>query len=153
MYRLKKSAKKESKIFVVSLVAILAVALIGINLDKLTGRASSDIYPPFNSKTTISIPTNEKFMNAGEYLNIQVNPGPKCANRIVGFYDDAQFRRATAQPAASQFGSNKKLCSPFNVRFKTYSDWKPSSDESGIFFIKVFDYDLEDYVTTTFTLN
>ncbi|MAF51276.1 MAG: hypothetical protein CMH64_04265 [Nanoarchaeota archaeon] len=149
---MKKSAKKESKIFVVSIVAILAVALIGINLDKLTGKASSDLYPPFNPRTTVSLSAADKFINAGEYINIDVNPGPKCANRIVGIYDDAEFRRATVQPAG-QFSSNKKLCSPFSVRFKTYAEWKPGNDNSGIFFVKVFDYDLEDYVTTTFTIN
>lgn len=150
---MKKEAKKESKIFIISIVAILAVALIGINLDRLTGKAASDIYPPFSSKTTISLPANEKFINAGEYININVNPGPKCTNRIVGIYDDAEFRRATAQPASNRFGSNKRLCDPFIVRFKTYAAWKPADDESGVFFVKVFDYDTEDYITTTFTIN
>tara|TARA_Y100000034_G_scaffold65941_1_gene79615 strand:- start:1864 stop:2316 length:453 start_codon:yes stop_codon:yes gene_type:complete len=150
---LKKSAKKESNIFVVSLVAILVVALIGINLDKLTGKASSDIYPSFSPKTTITLSTNDRFVNAGDYVTVSVNPGPKCVNRIVGFYDDADFRRATAQPISAQFGSNKKLCNSFDVRFKTYAEWKPAEDETGVFFAKVFDYETEDFISTTFTIN
>lgn len=146
----KTSTKKESKIFIISLIAILAIALVGINLDKLTGKAT---YPSFNAQTTISLPMNEKFINAGEYLHITVNPGPKCVNRIIGIYDDADFRRATVQPAASQFGSNNKLCNTFTVKFKTYADWAPENDETGIFFIKVFDYQSEKFVSTTFTIN
>ena len=148
---MKKDFKKESNIFVFSLIAIVIVALIGVNLDKLTGKASS--YPSFNPKTTISLPMNEKFISAGDYIHLTVNPGPNCVNRIVSIYDDADFRRATVQPAASQYGSNKKLCTPFVVSFKTYADWKPAADETGLFFIKVFDYQSEDYVSTTFTIN
>ena len=151
MVCLKKSSK-ESNIFIISLVAIIVVALIGINLDRITGKASQDLYPNFNQQTVISIPMNEKFINAGEDVHVTVNPGSKCVNRILSIYDDAQFRRATVQPAASQFGSNKKLCNPFTVKFKTYSSWKPSEDETGIFFIKVFDYHSEDFVSTTVTI-
>lgn len=146
----KQSVKHQSGVFIISLVAIIAIALIGVNLDKITGKAS-DI-PPFSPKTTVTIPLSEKFINAGDYININVNPGPKCVNRIVGIYDDADFRRATVQPSSLQFGSNKKLCNPFTVRFKTYSEWKPDDDESGVFFVKVLDYETEEYVTTTFTL-
>ncbi|MBU2639595.1 MAG: hypothetical protein KKG75_02690 [Nanoarchaeota archaeon] len=148
---MKKDLKKESHIFVFSLIAIIIVALIGVNLDKLTGKASA--YPSFNQKTTLSLPMNEKFINAGEYIHVTVNPGPNCVNRIISIYDDAGFRRATAQPSAAEFGSNRKLCNSFVVKFKTYADWKPSADETGIFFVKVFDYQSEDYVSTTFTLN
>ena len=150
---MKKDVKKESSIFIVSIVAILAVALIGINLDKITGKASQDIYPSFSPTTTVSIPVNDKFINAGEYININVNPGPKCVNRIVGIYDDNGFRRATVQPTEGQFGSYRKLCTPFSVRFKTYSEWRPSDDDTGIFFVKVFDYQSENFESTTFTLN
>jgi hypothetical protein len=149
-----KAIKNESsKIFIISIIAILAVALIGINLDRLTGKATSDIYPPFNPVTTVSINLNDKFINAGEYVHVNVNPGPKCSNRIVSFYDDEGNRRATAQPRASDFGSNRKLCNPFTVRFKTRADWKPSTEESGIFFAKAFDYGREEFISATFTIN
>ena len=146
----KKSGKHEANVFVISIVAILAVALIGLNMDKLTGSVTN--IPPFESKTIISVPLNEKFISAGEYIHINVNPGPKCVNRIVGIYDDKDFRRATVQPTYSDFGSNKKLCNQFTVNFKTYSAWKPSEEDSGIFFAKVFDYETESFVSTTFTL-
>lgn len=156
MYELKKdskkSAKHEANVFVISIVAILAIALIGINLDQLTGKAATSI-PSFTPKTTISIPMNEKFINAGEYIHISVNPGPKCVNRMVGIYDEDDFRDATVQPSSAEFGSNRKLCNPFTVRFKTYGNWIPKEDESGIHFVKVFDYETEDFVTTTFTIN
>lgn len=146
----KNSGNHKANVFVISVVAILAIALIGLNMDRLTGSATN--IPPFQPKTTISLPLNEKFISAGEYVHISVNPGPKCVNRIVGIYDDKDFRRATVQPSSSDFGSNKKLCNPFTVNFKTYAAWKPSEEESGIFFAKAFDYETESYVSTTFTL-
>ena len=148
----KEVPNKHSKIFIIALVSIALIALIGINLNNLTGEASKNIYPSFNQETAISIPADDKFISAGDYIHITVNPGYKCVNRIISIYDDAGFRRATVQPAASQFSSSKKLCQPFTVNFKTYADWKPSDDETGIFFIKVFDYQAEDYVSTIFTI-
>jgi len=146
----KKSVKHEANVFVISIIAILAIALIGINIDKITGNATN--VPSFSQKTTISIPLNEKFINAGDYIHMSITPGPKCVNRIVGVYDEYEFRRATVQPSSAEFGSNKKLCNPFTVKFKTYSEWTPNEDESGIFFVKVFDYETEGFVTTTFTI-
>ncbi len=146
----KNSGKHEAKVFVISIVAILAIALIGINIDKITGQATN--VPSFSQKTTISIPLNEKFINAGDYIHISVNPGPKCVNRILGIYDENEFRRATVQPSSAEFGSNKKLCNPFTLRFKTYAEWTPNEDESGIFFVKAFDYETEGFITTTFTI-
>jgi hypothetical protein len=147
---LKKSAKKESHILVISLLGVIAVAIIGLNLDNLTGNAS---FSTFNSRTSVSLPLNDKFVNAGEYINIKVNPGPKCVNRIVGIYDENDRRKATAQPSSGEFGSNKKMCSPFTIRFKTYPNWKSTADETGIHFVKVFDYETEDFISTTFTIN
>lgn len=146
----KNSGKHQANVFVISIVAILAITLIGVNIDKITGQATN--VPSFSQKTTISIPLNEKFINAGDYIHINVNPGPKCVNRIVGIYDENEFRRATVQPSSSEFGSNKKLCNPFTVRFKTYAEWTTKEEDSGIFFVKVFDYEAEDFVTTTFTI-
>ena len=120
---------------------------------KILNPNQMDIYPSFNQQTTVSLPINDKFINAGEYINININPGTDCVNRIVGIYDDSGFRRATVQPPSSQYGSNKKICQQATVRFKTYPAWAPSDEDSRIFFIKVFDYGAEDYVSTTFTIN
>ena len=134
--------RDNSIIFVFSLLALFIVALIGFNFDNMTSgairtsRTSLDVYP--------------KFLNAGQYVTVDVNPGRGCVNSVVGFYDDSGLRRATAK---TEIGSPKKVCQAFSVRYKTSPDWKPGDDESGVFIVKVFDYDKENYVTTAFTIN
>ncbi len=138
-----KAVKKDNSIiFVFSIIALFIVALVGFNLDNMTTATIR------NTKTTVDIVP--KFVNAGQYVTVNVNPGRECVNSVVGFYDDSNLRRATAR---TELGSYRKVCQPFTVRYKTSPDWKPNEDESGVFFVKVFDYEKEDHITTAFTVN
>lgn len=140
---MKKSAKKDNSIiFVFSIIALFIVALVGFNLENMTSGAIR------NTKTTVEV--FPKFLNAGQYVTVNVNPGIGCVNSVVGFYDDNGLRRATAK---TEVGSPKKVCQAFTVRYKTSPSWKPGDDESGIFIVKVFDYEKENYITTAFTVN
>ncbi|MEK6952607.1 MAG: hypothetical protein AABX29_06340 [Nanoarchaeota archaeon] len=140
---IKVSGKKDSGvIFVFSVLALFVVALIGFNFENATTGAIR------GTKTTIEV--TPKFLNAGQYVTVNVNPGKGCANSVVGFYDDSGLRRATAK---TEIGSPKKVCQLFTVRYKTSPDWKPGDDESGVFIAKVFDYDKEDYISGAFTIN
>lgn len=127
--------------FVFSILALFVVALIGFNLEGIT---SGTI---LNTRTSVDV--TPEFLNAGQYVTVNVNPGRKCVNSVVGLYDDSDLRRATVR---TEKGSYRKVCQPFTVRYKTSPDWKPGQDESGLFFVKVFDYDKEDYVVKTFTV-
>ena len=137
------SGKRDNSIiFVFSLLALFIVALVGFNFENMTSGAIR------NTKTSVEV--TPKFLNAGQYVTVNVNPGRGCVNSVVGFYDDSGLRRATAR---TEIGSPKKVCQAFSVRYKTSPDWKPGDDESGILIVKVFDYDKENYVTTAFTIN
>ena len=137
------SGKKDSSIiFVFSILALFIVALVGFNFENMTSGAIR------NTKTTVDV--FPKFLNAGQYVTVNVNPGTGCVNSIVGFHDDNGLRRATAR---TEVGSPKKVCQPFSVRYTTSPTWKPNEDESGVFFVKVFDYDKEEHITTAFTVN
>ncbi len=140
---IKSSGKRDnSTIFVFSILALFIVALVGFNFESVTSGAIR------NTKTTVDV--SPKFVNAGQYVMVNVNPGNGCVNSVVGFYDDSGLRRATAK---TEIGSPKKVCQQFTVRYKTSPSWKPGDDESGVFVVKVFDYGKEDYVTTAFTIN
>ncbi|MBI2507676.1 hypothetical protein HYV89_01875 [Candidatus Woesearchaeota archaeon] len=134
--------KDKGVIFVFSIIALFIVALVGFNLENVTAGAIR------STKTTVDV--SPKFLNAGEYVTVTVNPGKYCVNSVVGFYDDSGLRRATAR---TEIGSPKKVCQQFSVKYKTSSDWKPDEEESGVFLVKVFDYGKEDYITTAFTIN
>lgn len=136
-----KALKRDnSLIFLFTIIALFIVALVGFNFESMTSgmfwsRASLEISP--------------KFINAGEYIEIKVIPGKGCVNRYVGIYDDSELRRETAKPPGT---SKLKVCEPFTINYKTRADWKPGEDESGIFFIKVFDYGKEEYIKSAFTI-
>jgi|SRR3989338_1328241 len=144
---MKKSAVKTGKrdnsiIFVFSILALFIVALVGFNFDNVT---TSTIR---NTKTTLDVVP--KFLNAGQYITISVSPGKECVNGVIGIYDDSGSRKATAK---TELGTYRKICQAFTIRYKTSPSWKPNEDESGIFFVKVFDYEKKDYVTSAFTIN
>lgn len=134
--------KGNSIIFVVSILALFIVALVGFNFENMTSGAIR------STKTTVNV--FPKFLNAGQYVTVNVNPGRECVNSVVGFYDDSGLRRATAK---TEVESPKKVCQAFSVRYKTSPSWQPGEDESGIFIVKVFDYEKENYVTSAFTIN
>ena len=139
----KSSGKKDNgTILVFAVLALFIVALVGFNFENATTGAIR------GTKTTIEV--TPKFLNAGQYVTVNVNPGRGCVNSIVGFYDESGLRKATAR---TEIGSPKKVCQKFTVRYKTSPDWKPSEDGSGVFIAKVFDYDKEEYITSAFTIN
>ncbi|MAG45677.1 MAG: hypothetical protein CMH63_02825 [Nanoarchaeota archaeon] len=138
-----KSSKKDNSIlFLFTIVALFVIALVGFNFENMTAGAIRF------GRTTIDV--SPKFVNAGENINIQVNPGRGCVNRFIGIYDDSELRRATTQYRG---GTMRKVCEPFTARYKTMSSWMPQEDESGIFFVKVFDYGKEEFIKTSFTIN
>jgi hypothetical protein len=133
--------KDNSVIFVFSVLALFVVALVGFNFESMTTGAI------LNSKTSVRI--TPEFVNAGQYVTVNVDPGRECVNSVVGFYDDSDSRKATV---TSKVGSYRKVCQAFSARYKTSPLWKPAEDESGLYFVKVFDYEKEDYITKTFTV-
>ena len=125
-----------------SIIALFIVALVGFNFENVTTGAIR------NTKTTVDVVP--KFLDAGEYVTVNVNPGRDCVNSVVGFYDESGLRRATVR---TEVGSPRKVCQQFTVRYKTSPTWKPNEEESGVFIVKVFDYGKEDYISTAFTIN
>jgi len=137
-----KAKKRDNRIiFVFSLITLFIVALVGFNIDNVTTGAV------INTKTSVEV--TPKFLNAGQYVTVNVIPGKGCVNGIVGFYDDSDLRRATVKTEVG----GRRVCQAFSVRYKTSPDWKPNDEQSGIFFVKVFDYDKENYITRSFTIN
>ena len=122
----------------ISMVVVLIIALIGFNFGGITGQVTGS--------TTIKV-TSE--LNAGEIITVEVTPSG-CVNNIIGVYDDGDLRRATFSSTIT--GRANKICKPFEASFKTYPDWKPSDEETGLFFIKIFDYDSERFISKPFTI-
>jgi len=133
--------KDNSIIFITTIIALFIVAVVGFNIEEISGQVVSF------GKTSISV--NPKIINAGDRIEISVVPGKGCVNRWVGIYDDSDLRKATAQYRGT---SNSVLCKPFTASYQTSTSWKPKEDETGIFFVKVFDYDRNEFIKTAFTI-
>ena len=132
--------KKESNTLIISIMLILVIALVGFNFDKITGQTTGLI-------TTLDVSPN--ILNAGQNIVVKVNP-QGCVNNIIGVYDDSDLRRATF--SSSVTGRAQKICKSFEASFKTYPAWKPGEDETGIFFVKIFDYEKEEFISKPFTI-
>lgn len=139
---MKVKKKNNGVILLFTILALFMVAVLGFNFENTTasvvrfGRTTIDVSP--------------KFLDAGEYITVKVNPGRGCVNRMIGIYDDSELRRATTQ---FRGGTYIKVCEPFTASYKTSADWMPNEGESGVFFVKVFDYGTESYVTAVFTID
>ena len=131
--------KKESNSLIISMVVVLVIALIGFNFEGITGQVTG---------STI-IKVNPSELNAGEIITVEVTPSG-CVNNVIGVYDDSNLRRATF--SSSITGRANKICKPFEASFKTYPSWKPTEEETGLFFLKIFDYDSEIFISKPFTI-
>jgi hypothetical protein len=120
---------------------LFVVALVGFNFESMTSGAIFE-----RRETSVSVTPN--VLTAGHYININVKP-KKCVNSIVGIYGESDLRKATVK---SKEGGDRRVCQAFTARYKTSPSWKPGEDESGLFFVKVFDYEKEDYIVRTFTI-
>lgn len=137
--------KKETTTLIVSVIVILLIALVGFNIESITG------YPIGNVKikTEIKIYPNseDRAINAGEYINVEVFPGERCVDRRAYIvYTKGGGVRATLQPKGT---SKQKLCEPFTLSYKTHSSWIESP---GVYYVKVFDFGTKEFVKDTFTI-
>jgi len=133
--------KDHSIIFLTVVIALFIVAVVGFNMETISGQAIN------LGRTTISV--NPKIISAGDDIEISVNPGKGCVNRFIGIYDDSDLRKATTQYRG---GTQTVVCKPFTATYKTSTNWKPKEDENGIFFVKTFDYGKDEFVKTSFTI-
>ena len=138
------SKKGNGVIFISAIIALFVISIIGFNYDSFGDLTAGAIK---FGKTSIAV--NPKFIDAGDEITIIINPGRGCVNRAIGIYDESNLRRATTQYRG---GTQIKVCEPFTARYKTSTSWKPGDGESGVFFVKTFDYGTEEFITTAFTI-
>lgn len=126
--------EKSSRILI-GAIFILVIALVSFNYNSLTGQV-------IKSKTMISI--TPKVINPGQKIYVTVNPGPKGVYKRACFYQaEDNLRKGCTYRVC---GGSYKCLDTSTFSFSTHA-WEP-----GIHYVKIFDYDLDDYVKAYFTI-
>ncbi len=125
--------EKSSRILI-GAIFILIIALISFNYST-TGNI-------IKAKTSISI--TPEVINVGQKIYVTVKPGPNGVYKKACFYQaEDNLRKGCTYRVC---GGSYKCFDISTFSFSTHS-WYP-----GIHYIKIFDYNLNDYVKAYFTI-
>lgn len=124
----------KSNRILIGAIFILVVALVSFNYS-ITGNIIKD-------KTVVSI--SPEVINSGQKIYITVNPGPKGVYKKACLYHASNNLRKTCTYRVC--GGTYKCLDTSTFSFGTHSL------ESGIYYVKLFDYNINDYVKAHFTI-
>jgi len=129
--------KRDDKILFGAIVIVLLLFfVVGFNFDGFTGSVVRD------SGTKIII--SPKVVSNGEIIQISVSPSSKGVNVKTSFYQAEDDLRKI---------SVNKLCNSYKCsKDGSFSFVIPNSWESGVYYVKVYDYGLKDFVIEDFTV-
>lgn len=126
--------EKSSRILI-GAIFILVIALISFNYGSITGKSVI-------GKTEISI--TPEAIDSGEKIYITVKPGTHGVYKKACFYQaEDNLRKGCTYRVC---GDSYKCFYSSTFSFST-TNWDP-----GIHYVKIFDYDLDDYVKAYFTI-
>lgn len=133
----KGAAGKDNRILIIGLLVIFIIAFVVMNFGKFTGNATKE-----KATTTVEIENSE--ISPGEYVIINMVPGKAGAYEkyyVCTSYNDVCIARPRFE--CNQF----KCLKPVTAKYKSWGGW-----ESGIYYVKVFDYGAKEYVKAYFTV-
>ena len=117
-------------------VFILVIALVSFNYSNITGNV-------IESKTKISI--TPEVINSGQKIYVTVNPGSKGIHNKACFYQaEDDLRRGCTY--------DRQICNSYKCEEISTFSFSTSGWESGIHYVKIFDYDKKDYAKAYFTI-
>ena len=121
------------KVSIIVLV-VLIIAMVFFNQGDFTGKVIS---------TPSIVTINPDVISAGEYLEITGIPSKNGLSKKFYICDDGAFCRwHTTMKTCEGY----KCTIPFSARYKT------TSLESGVYYLKFYDYTLDDYIKAYFTV-
>jgi len=133
----KGEVRRDNKIVVIGLLVIFVIALIVMNFGRFTGSVTKE-------KPTTIVTVDPDRISAGENINVDVIPGVNGAYKeyyICNTYNDICIARP-------RFFCNQFKClKPVSDSYKSWAGW-----ESGVYYVKVFDYGSNEYVKVYFTI-
>jgi len=131
---------KTNRILVGAIIIIILAMISSIGNNNITGKpiASTD-----SSSTKIEI--RPEAITAGQRIYIDVNPGPRGVNVRASVYQaEDNLRRGTTNRVCN---SNYKCKEKTVFSFVTSTSWEP-----GVYYVKLYDYKIEEFVKEDFTI-
>jgi hypothetical protein len=136
-----------TKNVIIGSTLVLVFVLVLFNIDMFVGNASRELQGSKELGIVTTIKVVPDVIEAGDYLNVQIIPGSKCAEKKVSVYKvgkayaAATFNRPQLGPLEGY-----RFCNPTVASYKSRSDW------SGDYYVLVKDLGSNSYVKATFTV-
>ena len=137
----------DTKNIIIGSTLVLVFVLVLFNLDMFVGNASRELQGPKGLGIVTAVKVVPDVMGAGDYLNVQITPGSRCAEKKISVYKvgkayaAATFNRPQLGPLEGY-----RFCKPTVASYKSRSDW------FGDYYVLVKDLGSNSYVKATFTV-
>ncbi len=129
--------KEETKTLVLAILIIVAILLVVANVDSITGSF-------IKTRSSTRVIFDDDVLIAGEHIRFNVIPGRAGVHNKYRICSDNDLCHVRSYIRCGSF----KCKSPVEESYKTRSDW-----EAGVYYIKLFDYELDDFTKYYFTIN
>ncbi len=128
---------KDNRILVSAIIVGVVVIVVGAFSDGVTGKTSLNI-----KETSIAVSPN--IASPGDIIYVTVIPGNEGVNEKVSFYKAEDNLRKD---------SVNRLCNSYRCpEESSFAYAIPTSWESGVYHVKVYDYGIKDFVIEDFTV-
>ncbi len=127
---------KDNKILIIAIAVLIFLFLIGPK-DSITGKVTLD-----DSVTSLMV--YPKVVSNEEAVYITVKPGIDGVNQKVGFYKAEDNLRKVSNDLCN----NYKCTEESSIGFFIPQHW-----ESGIYYVKVYDYRTKNFIIEDFTVS
>lgn len=115
----------------------LAIFFIGLNSFGITGNVISE-----KSKTSIVI--SPEVVSKGETVYVTVVPGTEGVNEKVSFYlAEDDLRKSSVSGLCNSY----RCADSGSISFIIPQNWQP-----GVYYVKVYDYEINEFISEDFTV-
>jgi hypothetical protein len=128
----------ETKTLVLAILVILAIVLVVANFGSITGTVVKEKKPSTN------VIFAKEVITPGSYIEFEITPSKYGVNKKYRICDDGDRCHIRTYMQCGSYNSREKV----SERYKTWPSW-----EEGVYYIKLFDYEINDFTKHYFTLS
>lgn len=117
---------KKKEIIILSTLSFLTM-LVVFNLGMFTGNANKMIKSTNQEEDMTTAEITPNTIKPGEYINIHITPGTKCADKKIEIYKEGvRHSVATFEIKEPRTLGGYRLCRPIVKSYKSWATWKGS---------------------------
>ncbi len=130
--------RNETKTLVLAILIILAIALLVANFSSITGTVVKE------KKPSTQVVFTNNVIAPGDYIGFEITPSKYGINKKYRICDDNDACHVRVYLQCGTF----KCRNHVSESYKTWSSW-----ESGVYYIKLFDYEINGFTKHYFTIS